>query len=303
MKLALLATGGTIAGVGTAARYTAARLGVESLLDAVPQLTELCAWHTEQVFALDSRDLTPAHWVQLATRCQVLLDTSGIDGIIITHGTDTLEETAYALSLLLKAHKPVVLTAAMRPATDPQADGPANLLQATHESLTALPGVRVAVHGEVIAGEKVCKQHTQTIHAFAADETPRPAAHIPLTSDAELPRVDLIHAFSGLAPDVVAHAVAAGARGLVIAAAGDGSLPAALLPALRSAHEAGVAVVRCSRVPHGGVSRDRNADDSAEGWIPAGRLPPLKARIALLLALAAGLDPAGTFARLSGDPI
>ncbi|MEC5398000.1 asparaginase [Uliginosibacterium sp. H1] len=303
MKLALLATGGTIAGVGTAARYTAARLGVESLLEAVPQLTGLCAWQAEQVFALDSRDMTPAHWVRLARRCQALLDDTGIDGIVITHGTDTLEETAYALSLLLATDKPVVLTAAMRPATDPQADGPANLLQAAHEALTGLPGVRVAVHGSVIPGARLTKLHTQAPGAFAEDETPLPAIRIPLPSGEALPRVDLIHVFSGMERGVVDHAIAAGARGLVIAAAGDGSLPAALLPALRSARDAGITVVRGSRVPHDGVRRDRNADDTAEGWIPAGTLAPLKARAALLLSLAAGLGPFETFAALTGDTL
>ncbi|KAF7599784.1 MAG: L-asparaginase [Candidatus Dactylopiibacterium carminicum] len=313
--LALVATGGTIAGLGSDTRYTASQLGADALLAAQPALGALATWQLHQPYSLDSRDLTPEHWLRLASLLRTLLDDPAIDGIIVTHGTDTLEETALALDLLLPTGKPVVLTAAMRPANSPQADGPTNLLQAAQVACSTDTwgrGVLVVAHGRIIAGRHCRKCHTSALDALrpsvgaapghvdnggphflepASGECPAPIPAIP----AHLPRVDILYGQTGMPGDLVTACVAGGTRGLVLALTGNGSVPHSLRPALREAQAAGVVVVRGSRIPNGGVWTDHNEDDAANGFIATGSYTPQQARVLLMLALAAGIPPAGMF--------
>ncbi len=313
-RLALVATGGTIAGLGSDANYTAGLLDAGALLAAQPALAELASWQLQQAFSLDSRDLEPSHWLTLAATIQPLLDDPAIDGIVITHGTDTLEETAFALALLLPAGKPVVMTAAMRPANSAEADGPANLLQAARVACCAEAagrGVLVVAQGQILAAARCHKADTQALDALRASagsaigqvegEQVIFTAHAPalpqlaLTPGKPLPRVDILYGHAGMPADLVAACVTAGARGLVLALTGHGSVPAALRPALQAAQQAGVSIVRASRIASGGVWPDCNEDDQANGFIAAGALSPQQARVALLLALATGKSPAALF--------
>ncbi|NMG31405.1 asparaginase [Aromatoleum evansii] len=311
--LALVATGGTIAGAAASATdttgYTAGALGADALLAAVPPLADVAQIRAEQLFSLDSKDMRPAHWLTLGRRVRALLDGPAIDGIVITHGTDTLEETAAFLDLTLAAAKPVVLTAAMRPATALSADGPMNLYNAA--CVAAHPdsrgrGVLVSFGDAIYPARGVRKCETHRVDAFAGTNagaigqtdplryfTPPPAgggARVELPPDlAELPRVDVLYVGAGTPPALVDVMIADGARGLVLALPGNGSLPDAWEAPLAAAVARGIAVIRASRAGMGPVGR-KPLDDRL-GTRAAGELPASQARVALMLALAAG-DPA-----------
>ena len=311
--LALIATGGTIAGAAASATdttgYTAGALGADALLAAVPQLAGVAEIRAEQLFNLDSKDMGPAHWLALGRRARALLDDPAIDGIVVTHGTDTLEETAAFLDLTLASAKPVVLTAAMRPATALSADGPMNLYSAA--CVAAQPdsagrGVLVSFGDAIFPALGVRKCHTHRLDAFAggsagaigrsdplryfAPPPLRKRGPVPLPPDLdELPRVDVLHVGAGTPPGLIDLMIADGARGLVLALPGNGSLPAAWDTAVAGAVARGIPVVRASRVGMGPVAR--KALDERLDTRPAGELPASQARVALMLALAAG-DPA-----------
>jgi L-asparaginase len=308
-RIAVIATGGTIAGVASAhsdtTGYVAGALPVAQLLAALPGLDVLAQVETAQPFSEDSKDLTPAHWLTLARVVQQRLDDPAVDGVVITHGTDTLEETAFLLHLVLVSRKPVVLTAAMRPATALSADGPMNLYQAL--SVAALPaargrGVLVVAADRIWSARDIAKRHTQAIDAlgdtdsgplgwahpprFSAGPDDRLSGCVPLATlgAAELPRVEILFFAAGSSPDLLEAACALGARGLVLALPGNGSVPVRLAPALQACRSLGVAVVRASRTGAGPVAP---LDDALAGaLLCAGQLSPVKARIALMLALA-----------------
>ncbi len=294
----LLATGGTIAGEADPdarpGRYRAGVRPVEALLAAVPGPDALGPLAARQILALDSKDMTPADWLTLLAATRAALDEPACAGVVILHGTDTLEETAWFLHLTLPAGKPVVLTGAMRPADHPAADGPANLRAALR--LAASPeacdkGVLVVMNGQIFGARGVVKARSTGLDAFESPEpwqSARPDGRFAGLQVAELPRVDILPGYAGAPADLIDASVAAGARGLVLALAGNGSVPAAWLPALRAARRQGVAIVRGSRAA-GPVEADANADDTGEGWLTAGDQPPPKARIALMLGLASGL--------------
>ena len=173
----ILATGGTIAGSGatstTTVGYTAATVGVQTLLESVPELKKVASVRGEQVFQIASENMTPQHWLTLAKRVNTLLAQDDVDGIVITHGTDTIEETAYFLNLVVKSKKPVVIVGAMRPATAISADGPINLYDAT--AVAASPdaagrGVLVVLNDQINAAREVTKTNTFTTDTFRAPD-------------------------------------------------------------------------------------------------------------------------------------
>ena len=315
-QIAVLATGGTIAGeAGDAAKtsgYKAGVVGVEKLLDAVPSLSQIARIHAEQVASIDSKDMTPALWATLCTRVNALLGQDDIDGVVITHGTDTLEETAYLLHLTVKSDKPVVLTAAMRPSTALSADGPLNLLNAVtvaaHKG-SWKQGVLVAFNNQIHSGRDVTKTSTYAVDAFRSPEggalgwvqdgqveyqraVVRPhTLNTPFRIAAELPVVEIVASYAGASRVAIDALVAAGAQGLVIAGTGNGSIHSTMQQAVADAAKQGVAVVRSSRVGSGHVMRNGAAPDDALGSITAGSLNPYKARVLLMLALAAGIAP------------
>lgn len=297
-RIRVLATGGTIAGEADparpGARYQAGVRPVGAVLAAAPELADIARVEAEQVLALDSKDMTPEGWLTLLAAARRAVLDPQVDGLLILHGTDTLEETAYFLHLALPVGKSVVLTGAMRPADHPEADGPSNLVAALRLAVSPVAdkGVLVVMNGRAHGARHLRKARTIGLDAFEADRDWREAsadgrfAAQPL---AALPRVDILPGYAG-APSMLIDACAAdGARGLVLALTGHGSVPCAWLPALARARDEGVAVLRASRCA-GPVIRNANADDDGEGWITAGDLPPAKARVALMLALAAGWD-------------
>ena len=312
-RIAVLATGGTIAGAApdaaNTAGYQAGVIGVAQLLAAVPGLDALAGIEAGQVASLDSKDMTPALWTTLAQRVNALLARDDIDGVVITHGTDTLEETAYFLHLTVKHAKPVVMTAAMRPATSLSADGPLNLRNAVALAASGAAtgqGVLVAFNNRIHCARDVVKVSTYAVDAFQSPEVGalgwvqdarvefqrrvlRPhTADTPFTADAPWPHVEIVASYAGVSRIAVDALVAAGVRGIVVAGTGNGSIHATLQQALVEAAAEGVAVVRASRAGSGHVMHNGAAQDDALGFVSAGTLNPYKARVLLALALAPG---------------
>jgi L-asparaginase len=301
-KVVILGSGGTIAGTAASATdavgYRAAQLGVAQLLAVVPGLAGLDL-EAEQVAQIDSKDMDVATWQRLAARSAHHLARGEVDGVVITHGTDTLEETAYLLHRVLAPAKPLVLTAAMRPATHVQADGPRNLLDAVTLARDArAAGVLVTLDGRVWAGAEVRKVHSQRLDAFGAgdagplaaieDDAVRWQREAPrgealgldrIARDAaQWPRVEIATSHAGADGRLVDAVVAQGVHGLVVAGTGNGTLHHALEAALLRAQAAGVRVRRSTRCAAGPVIGD--------GALPsAGALSPVQARIELMLEL------------------
>ena len=310
-RIRLLATGGTIAGAqtgGGARGYRAAALSTEELVAAVPQLATLARLEVERVAAIGSQDMDEATWLKLAARAQAALDAPEIAGVVITHGTDTMEETAYFLNLVLHTKKPVVLVGAMRPATAISADGPINLYNAIAVAAhadTRGRGVLVVANDEIHFAREITKTDTTQVGTFRsghhglaglvnagrlhlyAPPVRRHTAQSEFSLDGTkpLPRIDILYAHAGMNRELIDAAVRAGARGLVIAGVGDGNLNATALAACAAAAQAGVAIVRASRTGGGIVERNIEIDDDALGFIAADELNPQKARVLLMLAL------------------
>ncbi len=305
-RVLVLATGGTIAGSAASPEdvtgYRSGVIGIDEILSAVPKIRDFADVKGEQLCNIDSKDMTDEILVRLAARVNEILAGNEADGIVITHGTDTMEETAFFLSLTVKTNKPVVLTGAMLPATARDADGPRNLLDAVRVAATpesAAKGVLVVMNGKIFAAKEVTKMHTTKIDAFAApdfgplghadengvafDRTPNlPRLHVPVASS--LPRVDILYGHEGDDGALAEAALRAGAKGIVYAGMGNGSIPAEAEKILAKASEKGIVVVRASRSNSGPVLP---ADPSyaAAGFIDGSVLNPQKARILLRLAL------------------
>ncbi len=306
----VLGTGGTIAGTARSAHdhtgYTAGQLGVEALLASVPGLAQVLqddALACEQVAQLDSKDMDHATWQALALRCQHWLAQPEVGGIVITHGTDTLEETAWFLQQVLDSRKPVVLTCAMRPATALMADGPQNLLDALVVVRDPMAcGVLAVCAGRIHSARDVQKVHPYRLDAFGSgDAGPRgwveagrvrwagpavlPAVH-PHARRAlertvtEWPWVEVVSNHAGADARHLAALVAAGVQGLVVAGTGNGTVHQRLLESLARAQATGVAVRLVSRCAEGRVVGQPAALQTAPDGLPA-----FKARISLMLDL------------------
>jgi len=299
----VLGTGGTIAGTAAApdegVGYRAAQLGVDQLLQAVPMLAGQ-PLESDQLVQLDSKDMDHATWLLLARRVAHHLSRPEVKGIVVTHGTDTLEETAYFLHRVLAPAKPVVMTAAMRPATALSADGPQNLLDAvTVAHCDGAAGVVAVMGGTVFHAEDLRKVHTYQLAAFSSGE----AGPVGLVQEGRLrvfrcwpvgnalgvdrlpadvtswADVALVLSHAGVSGMLVDALIGTGVRGIVVAGTGNGTLHRELVPALQRAQLAGVTVWRASRCAEGAVIGDEG------DFASAGALSALQARIELMLRL------------------
>jgi L-asparaginase len=309
----ILTTGGTIASEAAGPdRRDNVILGGEALLERVRLLGEIPPVRVRDVARLASEDISPQFWQDLAWHARGVAAAGDATGIVLTHGTDTLEETAFFLDLVLDVDRPVVLTGAQRPLSDPDSDGPRNLLHAIWVASVSLfwnLGVLVVFNGQIHAARHVVKAHTTSVLAFASGEAGvlgtvegdravlhrRIARRQRLWELGDLPRVDIIPAYPGADGAFVQTALSQGAQGLVVAAFGAGTLNAALREALADAVAAGVAVVIATRVSQGpafetsGRWNGGGAGATRWGAILARTLPPNKVRILLMLALANGV--------------
>lgn len=317
-RVVILATGGTIAGSaesGTQAGYASGQVGVELLISAVPQLSELASISGEQVANVGSQDMNDEIWLKLARRVNALQADPEVDGIVITHGTDTIEETGYFLNLVVDGDKPVVMTAAMRPSTALSADGPLNIFNAV--AVAADPeargrGVLVVVNDDIHGARSITKTSTTDVQTFESPERGligvtlygknryfrRPyrkhtgESAFSLDGVEDLPRVDVIYITAGVSPDLIDSAAGNGAKGIVTAGVGNGNMTSAALEAVGKAVKEGVTVVRSTRLPAGSVGRDIEVDDDELGTVASGELGPAKARVLLKLALLTTRDAA-----------
>ncbi len=308
--LVVLGTGGTIAGTAATAadhlRYRSATLPVGALVHGLA-LPAGFVLESEQVTQLDSKDMDFMAWHRLAERLAHHVARPEVQAVVVTHGTDTMEETAYFLQRLLAPAKPVVMTGAMRPATSSEADGPRNLADALVVATQAgEPGVVVVFAGLVHAAADVRKVHPVRLDAFASGDA-GPAGRVeegtlrvlrPLPrgealglgvlpkSDAAWPFVAVVASGAGADARQVAALVAAGCAGIVVAATGNGMVHRELDAALRQAAAAGVAVLRSTRCTEGAIVEPELQTDAA---LPsAGALTPAKARVELIMRLLAG---------------
>lgn len=315
-RIFILATGGTISGVShnstDTTNYRAGMLNIDDLLATVPSLKFIARIEAEQIANIDSKDFTFSLWQMLISRIQALCMDDTIDGIVITHGTDTLEETAYALHLTLHEDKPIILTAAMRPATSISPDGPMNLLNAVIVAAnpeTRGQGVLVLFNNRIHSARDVRKVSTYAIDAFESSEfgalgyvqggrvefvrsmtRGRPTKNSkPLIVTNIWPVVDIVTSYVGVSRIAVDALIRAGASGVVVAGTGNGSIHITLQHALSDAAKQGIAVVRTSRTGSGHVMRNGAVNDNALHFISAGSLSPYKARVLLILALVNGI--------------
>ncbi len=311
-RILVLATGGTIAGVGATATttvgYAAAKIGVEGLVSAVPELSGIAKVSGEQVMQIASENMTPGGWLALAKKVNRLLARDDVDGIVITHGTDTLEETAYFLNLTVRNNKPVVITGSMRPSTAISADGPMNLYNAVllAGSVDAQgKGVLVALNDQISAAREVTKTNTTALDTFktpgmgflgyitggqahfyrATTKRHTSQSEFDIMKLEALPEIHIVYGYAGENRLMLDAVVAKGAAGMVNAGTGDGSMSDAMKTAYREARQKGIIVVRSSRTGSGFVARNGEAKDDEYDFVVAGNLNPQKARVLLMLAL------------------
>jgi L-asparaginase len=317
-EVVILATGGTIAGAQPKQGepgYRSGSLSVESLIAAAPGIDKLARITGEQIASIGSQDMNDAVWLKLASRTNELLATPAIDGIVVTHGTDTLEETAYFLSLVVRSEKPVVLVGSMRPATSTSPDGPLNLYNAVAVAADAGArgrGVMVVSNDDLFAAREIQKTNTTDVQTFVAPNRGpmgeayygkpwyfgKPATRHTVNSEfslegvTKLPRVDIVYAHQDADGALIEAAVAAGAKGIVLAGVGDGNASRSMVDALAAAAKSGIVVVRSSRVGSGIVRRNIEINDDELGFVTALELNPQKARVLLRLALLKTKSPA-----------
>jgi L-asparaginase len=283
------------------------------LIAAVPQMKRFADVRGVQVSSVGSQDMNDDLWVTLVAEVNRLLAQPDVDGVAITHGTDTMEETAYFLNLVVKSDKPVVLTGSMRPSTSLSADGPLNIYNAVgvaSDERAKGRGVLVVANDDIHGARAVTKRHTTDVETFVSPEvglvgvclfddrefSRSPSrAHTTATpftvaAGQSLPRVDVIYAHAGMSPDLIDAAVANGAKGIVIAGVGDGNMTTAALEAVTRAIAKGVVVVRSTRVGEGIVRRNIEVDDDRVGTVVSKELNPAKARVLLKLALTQSSD-------------
>src|SRR3954466_10064990 len=285
----VLATGGTIAGAASTdvqAGYTSGQVGVDQLLNAVPQAKKLAHLTGEQISNIGSQDMNDEVWLKLATRINALLAMPDVAGVVITHGTDTIEETAYFLNLVVKSNKPVVLTASMRPSTALSADGPLNFYNAVAVAANAKAanrGVMVVINDWIHGAASLTKTSTTAVQTFMSPLSGllgtvaygdiewyrmpvgknTTSSEFTVDRNTVLPRVDVIMATENMDGALINAAVAAGARGIVIAGVGNGNMTQPALDALAAQARRGVLCVRSSRVTTGQVGRNVEVNDDS----------------------------------------
>ena len=310
-NVVILATGGTIAGAGASAvnsaTYAAAKVGVEKLIAGLPELSKVANVRGEQVFQVASESLTNDNLLTLAKRVSALSKQADVDGIVITHGTDTLEETAYFLTLTVHTSKPIIVVGSMRPGTALSADGALNLYNAVNVagSKDAMgKGVLVTMNDNIDSGRDVSKNVNIKTNAFSSQWGPlgmivegrnywfrAPVKRHTMNSEFDidsinaLPPVEIAMGYEGVSSVAIDAIAKSGAKALIHGGTGNGSGADRIVPNLQKARADGVIVIRSARVPDGFVIRNAEQPDDKYDWVVAHDLRPQKARILAMVAL------------------
>jgi L-asparaginase len=310
-RIIILATGGTIAGSGASADragYTAGKIPIDELVGTIPSIKKIANITGEQIASIGSQDMTIEIWKKLAVRANEIFAKNEAEGIVITHGTDTQEETGYFLDLLISSDKPVVLTGSMRPSTAISADGPKNL----YDAITVAANLKSRGKGVIISfneglfdARDVMKLSTTKVNAFGSPNT-GPIGQVydgkvefyqasmrevnektpfKVTADTKLPRVDIVYMYADAPSDMIDMLIAKKVDGIVIAGVGNGNFNKAYMDAVKRAVDAGIIVCRASRAPSGRVVLEDEINDAELGTIVSDDLTPQKARILLMLGL------------------
>ncbi|HWI67639.1 MAG TPA: type II asparaginase [Nitrospiraceae bacterium] len=310
-NVVILATGGTIAGAaatGTQAGYKSGAVTIDAMLAAVPGISDLANIKGEQISNVGSQDISFEIMLTLAKRINQLLATPQVDGIVVTHGTDTMEETAFFLNLVVKSDKPVVMVGSMRPSTAVSADGPLNLYNAVGVAIDPNAkgrGVLVVMNDWIHGAHSLTKTSTTAVQTFMSPlrgvvgiasygkndfyNTPQwkhtVDSEFDITSVTKLPRVDILFACADMSPDLIEASARQGAKGIVFAGVGNGNVNKASLDMAAQVAKQGVVIVRSSRVATGTVGRNVEVNDDELGFVASDELNPQKSRILLTLAL------------------
>ncbi|THJ33501.1 asparaginase [Lampropedia aestuarii] len=307
----VLATGGTIAGAGASAlnsaSYTAAKVPVEQLLAGLPEVQGIAEVTGEQVFQIASESLTSADLLALGQRVDALLKQPDVDGVVITHGTDTMEETGFFLNLVIPSDKPIVLVGSMRPGTAISADGALNLLNAISVAASddaKGKGALIVMNDEIHTARDVAKLTNIKTSAFSSQWGPlgmvvegknywfrdpvkrhTTGSEFSIANITELPAVEIAYSYNNVPPTMIQALGASGVQAIVHAGTGNGSVPNRIVPALKAERAKGTVIVRSSRVPAGFVLRNAEQPDDQNDWVVAHDLNPQKARILTAVAL------------------
>ncbi len=314
----ILATGGTIAGSGASAldsSYTSGTVTVDKLIAAVPEINKIATIKGEQISQIGSQEMNNEVWLKLATRVNELLTSGKADGVVITHGTDTMEETSYFLDLTVKSDKPIVFVGAMRNSGSLSADGPLNLFNAVNVAISKEAvgkGVLVTMNDEIHAAREVTKTNTTAVDTFKSPNSGKIGtvfygnvkfymnpirkhtvnSAFDITKINELPRVDIIYSHANDNPDFANIAIKNGAKGIISSGMGNGNPFPTVLEALGEGVKKGVVVVRDSRVGTGETTLNGEVDDAKYGFLASDNLNAQKARVLLMLALTQTTDKA-----------
>ena len=289
-KIRIIATGGTIAGVSsssTSSAYTAGQVGVQTLIDAVPQMLYLADITGEQLVNIGSQDMNDQVWLKLAKRINQLLNEEGYDGVVVTHGTDTMEETAYFLNLTVKSDKPVILVGSMRSSTAISADGPGNLYAGV--AAAASPnskgrGVMCCMNNLLLDAKDVIKMHTTDVATFQTANYGK-VGYV-YNGEAIYNRsIDNLYGYANASPLPFQAFIDAKFDGIVLAGVGDGNFYTDVFDAALKARQKGINVVRASRCPTGPTCLNGEVDDEKYEFVASLTLNPQKARVLLMLAL------------------
>lgn len=310
-KIRIVATGGTIAGVSTSATssaYSAGQVGIQSLIQAVPQMLDVADISGEQLVSIGSQDMNDEVWLKLAKRINQLLNNEGYDGVVVTHGTDTMEETAYFLNLTTHSDKPVILVGAMRPSTAMSADGPANLYAAVIAAAAPQSkgrGVMCCMNSNLYDAKDVIKMHTTDLATFQGANHgkvgyiyngeaiySRTLENLHTTKSVfnvdnlnSLPQVGIVYGYANCSPLPMQAFVNAKFDGIVLAGVGDGNFYKDVFDVALDARKKGINIVRSTRVPTGPTCLNGEVDDTKYQFVAALNLNPQKARVLLMLAL------------------
>lgn len=310
-NIVILATGGTIAGRGAYANksnYDPAKIPADELIDSIIGIRKLANISTEQVMAIGSQNIEDKDWIKIAKRADLLLKQDDVDGIVITHGTDTMEETAYFLNLVIDSTKPVVLVGSMRPSTALGADGAINLYNAVALAANDQAkdkGVLVVVADKIFTARDVAKTNTVAIEAFSAPNagtigqicygsaelyyqstrTHTKHSEFKIADINELPKVDIVQMYAGYDAGIIDYLISAKTKAIIVAALGNGNFYKDALPKLIDAAKQGIIIIKSSRAGSGTVVLNGEIKDDEYGFLTAGNLSAQKARILAKIAL------------------
>lgn len=310
-RIIILATGGTIAGMGTSADkagYSAGEIPVSDLIGSIPSIHTIADIKGEQIASVGSQDMSFEIWKKLASRVNEIMTKREADGIVITHGTDTQEETAYFLNLVVSGDIPVVLTGAMRASTAISADGPKNLFDALTVAADVKSkgrGVLVSFNESIYSSRDVTKISTTKVNAFespnggplgqvydgqvvyykSSDREEASAGIFKVTDATKLPKVEIVYVYADASPGYIDYLIKQKVDGIVIAGVGNGNMSKAFTEAVKRAVKQNIIVCRSSRCVEGRIVLDSEFDDQELGTIVSDDLNPQKARILLMLGL------------------